>query len=835
MNRPTGGLETANLPRIMKLIVQSLLVGLAALSISGPAEAWQPLRAHPQNPYLLEFRGQPTVLRTYGEHYSSILNSEFDFIPYLNVLKRDGMNLTRAFTAGFRLAEGDYNQTPLSPAPAAYVQPWKRVAVQGNALDGLPKWDFSAWNEDFFARLHVFAQACSERGIAIELTLFCVQYTDLQWRTSPFHPSNNVQGVGPASRYDSMRMVDTGLLAAQEAFVRRLVREMNPYDNIYYEIENEPFWNEPGVKDAEEVAFHHHMLAVIRDEESRLPNRHLVAHNFPQQLSVLSSDFDVINEHYPAAVPNTTVAGAEALLRDHHYRGRILSFDETDTTSPVQTRLESWMFFLGGGGIYNGLDLPVSVYVEEDESGDSPSGNSYRTAVRNIGTYVGGLRLTGLRRSFSWVTGGIPSGATLQAMAEPGQQYVAYLHHGRGSLTNFQLSYQPIDGSNHTASLVTNLPAGTWRAVWTRPLDLVQLGSQVITHTGGPLTLNAVTYQEDVALRIDRIAAGPNTAPVANPETYAVQQDTPLTVPAKGVLTNDADAHADPLIAVLDDGPAHGLLALNGSGGFTYTPAAGYSGTDSFTYHASDGSLDSNEVTVTITINAVVASGFANGGFESGFAGWTVTGNQEILTSSPGTFPEGVKCAAFNRADSIPNGVLTRTFPTVAGQTYLLSFHMGVVASNTNEQRLDVDVSGATAPVSQMFPLQGLGGGGTRWAAKNLTFQASGTVATVTFRDRSLATVDIDLLLDNVTIQNDSESQPSDPVPLATPSLTLTPGTVQIATFATEAGTYDLLRSTDLVVWTVVDEIVLLEPGSLNFTDTTTSETRMFYRIATRP
>ena len=40
-------------------------------------------------------------------------------------------------------------------------------------------------------------------------------------------------------------------------------------------------------------------------------------------------------------------------------------------------------------------------------------------------------------------------------------------------------------------------------------------------------------------------------------------------------------------------GPAHGTLTLNADGSFTYTPAANYNGTDSFTYKANDGTADS--------------------------------------------------------------------------------------------------------------------------------------------------------------------------------------------------------------------------------------------------
>ena len=52
-------------------------------------------------------------------------------------------------------------------------------------------------------------------------------------------------------------------------------------------------------------------------------------------------------------------------------------------------------------------------------------------------------------------------------------------------------------------------------------------------------------------------------------------------------------------------GPAHGSLALNANGSFTYTPAHDYNGSDSFTYRANDGSANSNTATVNLTIASV--------------------------------------------------------------------------------------------------------------------------------------------------------------------------------------------------------------------------------------
>src|SRR5262249_28876582 len=58
------------------------------------------------------------------------------------------------------------------------------------------------------------------------------------------------------------------------------------------------------------------------------------------------------------------------------------------------------------------------------------------------------------------------------------------------------------------------------------------------------------------------------------------------------------------LSAALVTGPAHGSLTLNADGSFSYTPSLNYSGADSFSYEASDGSLASSVATVSITVSA---------------------------------------------------------------------------------------------------------------------------------------------------------------------------------------------------------------------------------------
>lgn len=93
-----------------------------------------------------------------------------------------------------------------------------------------------------------------------------------------------------------------------------------------------------------------------------------------------------------------------------------------------------------------------------------------------------------------------------------------------------------------------------------------------------------------------------NDAPQANSDHYQVAQDTPLVIPAPGVLINDSDVEGSPLAVRLAVAPLHGTVTLDANGGFNYIPQAGFFGVDTFTYVANDGALDSPEASVTIDV-----------------------------------------------------------------------------------------------------------------------------------------------------------------------------------------------------------------------------------------
>ena len=198
-----------------------------------------PVRIHPDNPKLFEFRGRPLVLLTATEHYGAVLNRPFRFERYLRDAAANGMTLTRLFTLFREL------QTPINPAstckPASpdYLAPYARTGP-GFALDGEPRFDLDRDDPEFYERLHRFIGLADDLGVVVEVVLLSNTYGDPVWRLNPLHALNNVNELPacPAPEYLSMR--HPALFERQRAHVRRIVEETRGYDNVVYEICNEP-------------------------------------------------------------------------------------------------------------------------------------------------------------------------------------------------------------------------------------------------------------------------------------------------------------------------------------------------------------------------------------------------------------------------------------------------------------------------------------------------------------------------------------------------------------------------------------------------------------------
>src|SRR6266850_2032092 len=222
-----------------------------------------PISLHPENPHYFLFRNRPTVLVASGEHYGAVLNRDFDFEKYLKTLQADGLNLTRTFSGAYVEPLGAFNiaRNTLAPARDRFLCPWARTDTTGYANGG-SKFDVTKWSEPYFQRLKTFVSEASKRGVVVEFTLFCPFYEEAQWKLSPQNAANNINGIGAVARTNVYTLDrNEGLLAVHDAMVRKIVSELRNFDNVMYEICNEPYFG--GVT----LDWQHHIADVIVEAE----------------------------------------------------------------------------------------------------------------------------------------------------------------------------------------------------------------------------------------------------------------------------------------------------------------------------------------------------------------------------------------------------------------------------------------------------------------------------------------------------------------------------------------------------------------------------------------
>jgi hypothetical protein len=108
---------------------------------------------------------------------------------------------------------------------------------------------------------------------------------------------------------------------------------------------------------------------------------------------------------------------------------------------------------------------------------------------------------------------------------------------------------------------------------------------------------------QDIGWQVNRCPDGlTNIAPVANSQTVSVNQGSAVTIT---LLATDPDG--DPL-SFSNTNPASGTLTGSGSQVVMYQPNSTFSGTDSFTFQANDGTQTSTPATVTVNVVAAASS-----------------------------------------------------------------------------------------------------------------------------------------------------------------------------------------------------------------------------------
>ena len=440
-----------------------------------------PIRQHPDNPHYLLFRGKATVLIGSGEHYGALLNRDFDYAKYLPAIQSMGFNLTRTFSGVYCEGVGNFGikNNTLAPAKDKLICPWARSDQAGYANGG-NKFDLTKRDEAYFRRLREFLTEASKRGVVVELVLFCPFYEDAMWNLSPMKASNNVKDVGHMGRNDVHTLKDTPdnkkLLEIQQAVVRKIVGELKDFDNLYYEICNEPYVGGVTIPWQERIA------ETIAEAEKDFPARHLIAQNIAngsQKVTKPNPRVGILNFHY--ATPPKAV-------EENYGLGLVIADDETGFkgSGDAAYRMEGWDFLLAGGGIYSNLDFSFQVGCEDGTGKVQFAGGGSAELHKQLGIlarFMGSLDFVRMAPAKGVVVGGVPDKATVRVLAEAGKAYAVYVRGGA------------------KAELELDLPAGSYKAEWVNT-KTGETDKETITHAGGRRKIASPAYQEDIALRV---------------------------------------------------------------------------------------------------------------------------------------------------------------------------------------------------------------------------------------------------------------------------------------------------------------------------------------------
>jgi hypothetical protein len=465
---------------IRKISALPVLSAMLVLLLNGRLDA-QTIALHPENPHYFLYHGKAAVLITSGEHYGAVLNPDFDYITYLDELASKGLNLTRTFSGSYAELGGTFqiSHNTLAPAPGKLLCPWARSGAPGYRNGG-NKFDLRKWDDRYFTRLKAFLSAAQQRNIVAELTFFCPVYEDTLWTLSPMNAVNNVNGLEKINRTDVYTLHKNGsLLQFQEKMVRKIVEELKDFDNVMYEICNEPYFGgvEPG--------WQQHIAGIIREAEKDFPAHHLITQNIANGYSKITGPIpavSVFNFHY--AWPPVTVA------LNYHLQ-KVIGDNETGFrgNSDSTYRMEGWRFLLAGGGLFNNLDYSFSAGHEKGDykyPAAQPGGGSpaLRSQLSYLKHFMERFDFIHMRPDSTTITGGIPGNAVAQVLSEKGKQYAIYIY--GGGQVNLQLM----------------LPAGNYNAAWLNPVTGQYIGRNLLKHAGGEVVLASPGYAEDIALRI---------------------------------------------------------------------------------------------------------------------------------------------------------------------------------------------------------------------------------------------------------------------------------------------------------------------------------------------
>jgi len=471
--------------------------------------AQNPISLHSENPHYFTYKSKPTILISSAEHYGAVLNLDFDYKKYLSVLKQNGFNQTRIFS-GVYCEGSEYDiekgkkfdwsevQNPLAPRPGKLLAPWARSNTPGYIRSG-NKFDLDTWDEAYFRRLKDFISEANNHGVIVEVVLFTAFYSPNFWLNSPLNPINNVNDVEDIPYNEFHLPKHRKLFSRQLDMVKKIVTEVNAFDNVYFEICNEPYWllgtkgDDSTVKEQQFLpeldTWQQEIVRVIIQTEKNLLKKHLIAQNIANtyhKVSTLDPSVSILNFHY--AFPPQCV-------EDNFAFNKPIVFDETsDGVNAPNRRREAWAFMMSGGAGYSNLDWS---FVTDDASGLGRNPSGRRRSGKEVREQL--KVLADEMNRFDFVKSRpIPNGFFRNAgdgfstfgLYVPSKEYMIYILKEK----NVSIDRAELE-----------LPEGKYIARCIDPISGVILKTEMLKHNGGGVaTISLPLFTDDLLLRINK-------------------------------------------------------------------------------------------------------------------------------------------------------------------------------------------------------------------------------------------------------------------------------------------------------------------------------------------
>jgi hypothetical protein len=270
------------------------------------------------------------------------------------------------------------------------------------------------------------------------------------------------------------------------------VQQLREFDNLYYEICNEPYFG--GVT----MAWQHRVIDAIVDTEKDLPHKHLISLNIAngrQRVENAHPAVSIFNFHY--CHPPDTVALNYGLNRpigenETGFRG----------SADVLYRTEGWDFILAGGALYNNLDYSFTPPHPSGTFRDykSPGGGSVelRRQLAILKRFIESFDFWKMKPDPA-VVKQLSQGLVAQALAQPAEAYAVYVH--------VPLPGKPKNLSEHLrqglrAELLLEIPRREFTIQWVDTRTGTVVPAEKAEWTSAGLRLTSPPFDDDIALRI---------------------------------------------------------------------------------------------------------------------------------------------------------------------------------------------------------------------------------------------------------------------------------------------------------------------------------------------